>query len=67
MRQIDSTTINKAAYDIEIMLLIAAVILFVIWGGGLALRAGEFIHIFAVVAVILIGMHILGGLAPDVV
>ena len=45
------------------MLLIVAVILLLGWAGGLALKAGEFIHILAVVALILVGMHFLGELA----
>jgi hypothetical protein len=49
------------------MLLIIAAGLLLIWGVGLALRAGEFIHIFPVVAIILIGMHFLGEVAPAVV
>jgi hypothetical protein len=49
------------------MLLIIAAVLLLIWAGGLALRAGEFIHIFPVIAIILIGMHLLGEVAPAVV
>jgi hypothetical protein len=45
------------------MLLIVAVILLAGWGGGLALHAGEFIHVLAVVAIMLIGMHFLGEIA----
>jgi hypothetical protein len=49
------------------MLLIAAAILFLLWGGGLALRLGEYIHMLPVIGIILIGMHLLGSFAPNVV
>jgi hypothetical protein len=49
------------------MLLIAAGILFLLWGGGLALRLGEYIHMLPVIGIILVGMHLLGSFAPSVV
>jgi hypothetical protein len=49
------------------MLLIAAVILLLLWAGGLALHAGEAIHALAVIAIVLIGMHLLGSIASPVV
>jgi hypothetical protein len=49
------------------MLLIAAAILFLLWGGGLALRLGEYIHMLPVIGIILVGMHLLGSFAPSVV
>ena len=45
------------------MFLIIAIVLLLIWGGGLAFRiAGGFIHIVLVIALIVFALHVLRGM-----